>query len=72
MSEPHVGWTMEQRAGVKRYVQFASACAFVGIALAIFLIVSGNSGGWALLAIIGCISAIGCFFINRGKNGRAP
>ncbi|MFJ9107247.1 hypothetical protein [Streptomyces sp. NPDC102283] len=71
MPEPHVGWTMEQRALVKRYVQFAAAFAVIGIALSVFLIASGNSGGWGLLGIIGCISIIGCFFIQRGKNGRS-
>ncbi|MFJ9888105.1 hypothetical protein ACIQRW_19875 [Streptomyces sp. NPDC091287] len=70
MSEPHVGWTTEQRAAVKRYVQFAAAFAVAGIALSVFLIASGNSGGWGLLAIIGCVSAIGYFFIERGKSGR--
>ncbi|MFJ1802529.1 hypothetical protein [Streptomyces sp. NPDC088180] len=71
MSESHVGWTMEQRAAVKRYVQFAAVFAVAGIALSVFLIASGNSGGWGLLGIIGCISVIGCFFIRRGKNGHA-
>ncbi|MEU4921661.1 hypothetical protein [Streptomyces parvus] len=71
MSEPHVGWTVEQRAAVKRYVQFAAAFAVAGIALSVFLIASGNSGGWALLGIIGCISAVGCVFIQRGKDGRS-
>ncbi|MFI9054195.1 hypothetical protein OH828_12935 [Streptomyces anulatus] len=71
MSESHVGWTMEQRAAVKRYVQFAAAFAVAGIAFSVFLIASGNSGGWGLLGIIGCISVIGYFFIQRGKNGHA-
>ncbi|WP_405695405.1 hypothetical protein [Streptomyces sp. NBC_01185] len=70
MSEPHVGWTMEQRAAVKRYLQFASVFAVIGLAFSIFLIASGNSGGWALLGILGCISVVGYFFIRRGKNGR--
>lgn len=54
---------------VKRYVQFAAAFAVAGIAFSVFLIASGNSGGWGLPGIIGCISVIGCFFIQRGKNG---
>ncbi|MFC8697227.1 hypothetical protein ACIQEY_00390 [Streptomyces parvus] len=69
--EPHVGWTVEQRAAVKRYLQFAAAFGFAGVVLSVFLIASGNGGGWALLGIIGCLSAIGCFFIRRGKNGPA-
>ncbi|MFF8465380.1 hypothetical protein [Streptomyces griseus] len=71
MPEPHVGWTVEQRAAVKRYLQFAAAFGFVGIVLSVFLIASGNSGGWALLGIIGCVSVTGWFFIRRGKNGPA-
>ncbi|EGE42027.1 hypothetical protein ACIQUZ_27155 [Streptomyces griseus] len=69
--EPHVGWTAEQRAAVKRYLQFAAAFGFVGIVLSVFLIASGNSGGWALLGIIGCVSVIGWFFIRRGRYGPA-
>lgn len=61
---------MEQRAAVKRYLQFASVFAVIGLAFSIFLIASGNSGGWALLGILGCISVVGYFFIRRGKNGR--
>ncbi|MFH9610883.1 hypothetical protein [Streptomyces sp. NPDC017448] len=71
MSEPHVGWTMEQRAAVKRYVQFAAVFAVLGVAFSIFLIISGNSGGWALLGILACISVVGYFFIQKGKGGRA-
>lgn len=71
MSQPNVGWTMEQRAAVRRYVQFAAVFTVLGVALSIFLIASGNSGGWALLGIIGCICVVGYFFIQRGKGGRA-
>ena len=71
MSEPHVGWTMEQRAAVKRYAQIAAVFIVLGVAFSVFLIASGKSGGWALLGIVGCISVVGYFFIQRGKNGRA-
>ncbi|MFF6904780.1 hypothetical protein ACFY9Q_02415 [Streptomyces sp. NPDC012389] len=67
MSEPHVGWTMEQRAAVKRYVQIAAVFAVLGVAFSVFLIISGNSGGWGLLAIIACISMVGYFFHPEGE-----
>ncbi|MGC5529562.1 hypothetical protein [Streptomyces sp. SR-10] len=62
---------MEQRATVKRYLQFAAVFVFAGILLSAFLIASGNSRGWGLLVLIGCISITSYFFIQRGKNGPA-
>ncbi|URN17360.1 MULTISPECIES: hypothetical protein [Streptomyces] len=66
---PRVGWSMEQRAAVKRYIQFAGFFAVIGILFSAFLIISGNSGGWALLAIIACICLVGYFFIQKGEGG---
>ncbi|MEU9357724.1 hypothetical protein AB0D35_06365 [Streptomyces sp. NPDC048301] len=67
---PHVGWSVEQRAAVKRYMQFATFFAVIGVLFSVFLIISGNSGGWALLAIVACICLVGYFFIQRGKGGQ--
>jgi hypothetical protein len=46
-----LGWTLEQRAGVKWYFAFTSIFAAVGVILSIILIAMGNAGGWGLLAI---------------------
>jgi hypothetical protein len=43
---------MEQRATVKRYMLFAHIFTAVGVALGVFLLVSGNAGGWALLGLL--------------------
>ncbi|MFI1188737.1 hypothetical protein [Streptomyces californicus] len=67
MSGPHVGWPMAQRSAAKRYVQFAAVFAVLGVAFSIFLIISGDSGGWALLGILARISVVGYFFIQRGE-----
>ncbi|CAL9633548.1 hypothetical protein SUDANB140_06151 [Streptomyces sp. enrichment culture] len=48
-----VGWTMEQRAVVKRYTLVAGIFTFVAVAFAVFLIGSGNPGGWVLIAMAG-------------------
>ncbi len=61
---------MEQRALVKRYLQFAAFFVVFGVAFSVFLIVSGNSGGWSLLAIIGGMSAGGYYFVQKGRGGR--
>ncbi|MFF7965501.1 hypothetical protein ACFZC3_09075 [Streptomyces sp. NPDC007903] len=52
MERQRLGWTMEQRAGVKRYFTMGTVLVALGVALSIFLIASGNAGGWALLAIM--------------------
>ncbi|WP_327268474.1 hypothetical protein OG233_11295 [Streptomyces sp. NBC_01218] len=72
MSEPHVELSMEQRAVLKRYLQFGAVFAVIGVAFSIFLISSGNNGGWGLLGILAFLFAAGYFFIQRGraKNGR--
>ncbi|MFJ1592562.1 hypothetical protein ACIOD0_20290 [Kitasatospora albolonga] len=67
---PRVGRSLEQRAVVKRYLQFMGAFVAVGVVLSVFLIVSGNSGGWALLVMIASMCAVAYFFVQRGKAGQ--
>ncbi|MET9481650.1 hypothetical protein [Streptomyces sp. NPDC006638] len=47
-----LGWTLEQKAGVKRYFAFTSFFAIIGVIFSAFLIATGNQGGWGLLAIV--------------------
>ncbi|MBM7439532.1 preprotein translocase subunit SecG [Streptomyces sp. HB132] len=68
---PRAVWSTEQRASVKRYLQFAAFFAVLGIIFSAFLIISGNTGGWALLGIIVCIAMVGLFFIQKGRGGQA-
>lgn len=67
---PRVGWSMEQRALVKRYAQFTVALSVTGVALSIFLIVIGNNGGWGLLVLIACILMVSYYFTQKGKSGQ--
>ncbi|MEU5180203.1 hypothetical protein AB0G49_09155 [Streptomyces longwoodensis] len=46
-----LGWTMEQRAGVRQYFRITTFFAILGIVLGVVLISVGNTGGWLLLAI---------------------
>ncbi|MHB9756549.1 hypothetical protein ACYBSK_19445 [Streptomyces sp. BYX5S] len=62
---PRVGWSLEQRAVVKRYMAFATVFAVVGVLLGVFLIVSGNSGGWTFLGLIVVIYAGVAIFLNN-------
>ncbi|WP_244229746.1 hypothetical protein [Kitasatospora albolonga] len=55
---------------MKRYLQFMGAFVAVGVVLSVFLIVSGNSGGWALLVMIASMCAVAYFFVQRGKTGQ--
>lgn len=65
-----LGWTSEQRAGVKRWWQFATFFCFLGVALSVFLIVSGNSGGWGLLAFIVLLWGVGAYSMRTMKRDR--
>lgn len=62
---PDVGWSVEQRAAVKRWMLFATVFAGAGVLLSVFLIASGNSGGWALLALTLCIYGAGYHFVGN-------
>lgn len=46
-----LGWTMEQRAGVKQLFHITSLFAVLGIIVGVILICMHNAGGWLLLAI---------------------
>ncbi len=54
-TRPNVGWTVEQRATVKRYMLFATILSVVGVVLSIILILIGNTGGWIVLGMIVCM-----------------
>lgn len=64
---PNVGWSVEQRAAVKRWMLFAAIFAIAGIILSIFLIASGNSGGWVVLVMTLCIFGSLYLFIGNSK-----
>lgn len=65
---PRVGWSLEQRAVVKRYMAITTVFAIVGVLFGVFLIASGNSGGWVFLALIVVIYAGVALFLNSMKN----
>ncbi|MFD6618762.1 hypothetical protein ACFWFB_26255 [Streptomyces albidoflavus] len=61
---PRVGWSLEQPAGIKRYMAIATGFAMVGVVLGVFLIASGNSGGWTFLGLIVVMYAGVALFLN--------
>lgn len=63
-----VGWSLEQRAAVKRWMLFASLFAVAGVVLSVFLIVTGNSGGWVVLVMMLCIFGTGYLFVGNVKS----
>ncbi|SNX88599.1 hypothetical protein SAMN06272735_9068 [Streptomyces sp. TLI_55] len=67
---PRVGWTVEQRAAVKRYMLFATIFVVLGVAFSVFLIVSGVKGGWVLLGMLVCIYAAGRLFVGNIKRNQ--
>jgi hypothetical protein len=65
---PKVGWSLEQRAAVKRWMLFTALFAVAGVVLSLFLIVAGNSGGWVVLVMTLCIFGSVCLFVGNVKN----
>lgn len=70
-TRPNVGWTVEQRTTVKRYMLFATILSVVGVVLSIILILIGNAGGWIVLGMIVCMYGAGYMFI-RSKADNQP
>lgn len=68
---PRVGWSVEQRAGVRRFMLFAALFAVAGVILSVFLIISGNTGGWILLGLVACMYCAGFVYI-RGIKEKQP
>ena len=64
---PNVGWSLEQRAAVKRWMLFASLFAVAGTVLSIFLIAAGNTGGWVVLVMTLCIFGAVYLFVGNIK-----
>ncbi|MEU1193341.1 hypothetical protein [Streptomyces sp. NPDC005859] len=62
---PEVGWSVGQRAAVKRWMMFVYLFAVAGLVLSILLIVMGNSGGWILLALTVCIAGAAYMFVGN-------
>ncbi|MFG2131287.1 hypothetical protein ACGFNV_26180 [Streptomyces sp. NPDC048751] len=64
---PYVGWSLEQRAAVKRWMLFASLFAVAGVILSVILIALGNSGGWVVLLMTVCIYGASYLFVGNIK-----
>ncbi|MEU0914701.1 hypothetical protein [Streptomyces althioticus] len=65
---PHVGWSIEQRAVVRRWTRTAAFFTAAGVVLSAFLIVTGNPGGWVLLVMSTCIyGALHLFLRNAAR-----
>lgn len=49
---PNLGWTLEQKAGIKRYFVMTSVFAVLGLFIGLALLIKGESaGGVALISI---------------------
>ncbi|MGX5189069.1 hypothetical protein ACWKT5_41815 [Streptomyces avermitilis] len=64
---PEVGWSVGQRAAVKRWMTFVYLFAVAGLVLSILLIVMGNTGGWVLLVLTACIFGAAYMFVGNIK-----
>ncbi|MEV5341347.1 hypothetical protein AB0K93_23145 [Streptomyces sp. NPDC052676] len=64
---PAVGWSVEQRAAVKRYMLFTTVFAVIGVAFSVFLIASGVRGGWVFLGMVVCMYAATLLFVGNVK-----
>ncbi|MEU3556219.1 hypothetical protein [Streptomyces fragilis] len=61
---PRLSWTMEQRATVKRYMLLATLFTVAGVALGVFLVASGNAGGWVVLGMCLCMWSAGALLVG--------
>ncbi|MFI8205343.1 hypothetical protein [Streptomyces sp. NPDC085937] len=52
---PYVGWSVEQRAELKRRMLFVNVFAVAGAILSLVLIAGGNTGGWVVLGMTACM-----------------
>ena len=64
---PTVGWSVGQRAAVKRWMLFTSLFAVAGVILSVALIAAGNSGGWVLLSLTVCVYGACYLYIGTIK-----
>lgn len=62
--------SMEQRAVVRRCLQFAGVALAIGAVLSVFLIASGNAGGWGVLVILLAIAMVCSYVAQKGKRSR--
>ncbi|MFJ6723847.1 hypothetical protein ACIQPQ_02930 [Streptomyces sp. NPDC091281] len=46
-----LGWTMEQRAGVKAYSRLSTFFAVLCLAIGIATLAMGNAAGWVLIGL---------------------
>jgi hypothetical protein len=60
-----LGWSVGQRAAVKRYMLLGTVFAVAGVAFSVFLVASGEGDGWALLVMIGCMYLAALLFIRN-------
>jgi hypothetical protein len=67
---PTVGWSVGQRAAVKRWMLFTSLFAVAGVILSVALIAVGNSGGWVLLFLTVCIYGACYLYIGNIKKNQ--
>lgn len=67
---PRTGWSVEQRAGVHRWMQFSTAFFVIGVLLSIFLIATGSGGGWGLLVLLVCIYGAAFLYVKNLKGNQ--
>lgn len=71
VSVTRVGWSLEQRAAVKRWMQVSTIFLIAGMVLSGFLIAKGNNGGWGLLVLCACMYGA-CFLYIRNIKRKQP
>ncbi|MBN3929821.1 hypothetical protein IQ279_09235 [Streptomyces verrucosisporus] len=54
-----------QGSAVRRYMLLGTVFAVAGVAFSVFLVASGEGGGWALLVMIGCMYLAALLFLRN-------
>ncbi|MEU7696680.1 hypothetical protein ACF064_34120 [Streptomyces sp. NPDC015492] len=66
-----LGWTMEQRAGVKTFSRLATLSAVLCLIIGIVTLIMGNAAGWVMIGLAVTVWA-GMFLFLRNTERSQP
>ncbi|MFJ8298265.1 hypothetical protein ACIQ9R_20585 [Streptomyces sp. NPDC094447] len=66
-----LGWTMEQRAGVKTFSRLATLSAILCLIIGIVTLIMGNAAGWVMIGLAVIVWA-GMFLFLRNTERSQP
>lgn len=65
-----LGWTSEQKAGIRRWWQIGTIFTMIGVLLGVILIVNGNAGGWGLLVLLLAVWGAATYWLRTARRSQ--